>query len=219
MGYEYDRYDQMARFLAQTFGKVTSTVLYDLSKSDMPVTASYGYGAVKEIGIPMGEAERALVARYQKTGQTEYVAYAGRNAADRERHSAIIIESDSGKPELMLEVIVDITDLRFIQAAFMSIGEKWDLYVDSMEETDTDLISMGVEELVEHNLKLVCPEYAVGDTPLGHRKKVEVVAKLYDMGTFRVKGAVGAVASRIGSSVPTVYRYLNSLKKNQSENL
>ncbi|MBQ4045343.1 MAG: helix-turn-helix domain-containing protein [Lachnospiraceae bacterium] len=219
MSYEYDRYDQLARFIAQIFGRVTSTVLYDLNKSDMPVAAAYGYSGLKEIGKPMEAVERALVSRYQRTGQTVFIAYAGRTTADRDRHSALIIESAPGRPELLLEVIVDISDLRFTQAAFMSISEKWDLNSVSMEETDTDLISVGVEELVEHNLKMVCPEYAAGETQLGHKKKMEVVSRLYEMGTFRVKGAVSAVASRIGSSVPTVYRYLNILKKDHSGNL
>ena len=218
MSYEYDRYVQLARFIAQIFGRMTGTVLYDLEKSDMPVAAAYGCNGLKKIGMPMEAVEKALVSRYQRTGKTEFIAYAGRTTTERDRHSALIIESAPGKPELLLEVIVDISDLRFIQAAFMSISDKWDLNPDTMEETDTDLISVGVEELVEHNLKLVCPEYAAGDVRLGHKKKMEVVSRLYEMGTFRVKGAVNAVASRIGSSVPTVYRYLNILKKDHSGN-
>ena len=78
---------------------------------------------------------------------------------------------------------------------------------------DTEYFNMNVNELVENNLKKAWPGYSPDHPKLSQKEKVDIVSRLNDMGTFYMKGAVAAVADQIGSSIPTIYRYLNTLKK------
>lgn len=48
---------------------------------------------------------------------------------------------------------------------------------------------------------------------MSQKLKMEVVEGLNALGTFLVKGSVGCVAESLGVSVPTIYRYLNMIKK------
>ena len=48
---------------------------------------------------------------------------------------------------------------------------------------------------------------------MGKQEKIEVVERLQGLGTFMVKGTIWHVADMLGVSVPTVYRYLATIKK------
>ena len=77
----------------------------------------------------------------------------------------------------------------------------------------TESFNMNVRELVQANLHRVCPGYEEQVGRMSQKEKLEVIEGLSDLGTFLVKGAIGCVAESLGVSVPTIYRYLNMIKK------
>ena len=74
-----------------------------------------------------------------------------------------------------------------------------------------------VQELVSRNFLKVMPEGNGNIQGLSQNEKIAIVGKLSEMGTFMVKGAVSYVAQNLGVSVPTIYRYINLLKKEQQK--
>ena len=48
---------------------------------------------------------------------------------------------------------------------------------------------------------------------LSPERKEQVIHKLNDEGVFQLKGAVSKAAAALNLSEPSVYRYLNNLKK------
>ena len=83
------------------------------------------------------------------------------------------------------------------------------------EETQevSESFNTNVMDLIESNFRKVYPDVSVRPQELSQKEKIEIVAHLSDMGTFLMKGAVGYVAEKLEVSIPTVYRYLNIIKK------
>lgn len=72
---------------------------------------------------------------------------------------------------------------------------------------------MSVEELVRSNLRRVCPQIELRIDTLSQKEKLEIVEGLDELGTFLVKGAIVYAAESLNVSVPTLYRYLNTIRK------
>ena len=76
-----------------------------------------------------------------------------------------------------------------------------------------ETFNMDVKDLVASHLRRIVPGHIEDLKKMGRQEKVELVEKLQEMGTFMVKGTIWEVADILGVSVPTVYRYLSTIKK------
>lgn len=129
------------------------------------------------------------------------------------KSSTWIIRDDNGKIVGMLCVNTDYSELKTMQEALKSFADKMELPILPQTDNKVEYFNMNVSELVDNNLKKVWSGYGMEHPKLSQKEKVEIVSRLNDMGTFYMKGSVACVAERIGSSIPTVYRYLNTMKK------
>jgi predicted transcriptional regulator YheO len=59
----------------------------------------------------------------------------------------------------------------------------------------------------------VMKEYGDDPAELRPTDRVEIIADLYDMDVFRIKGAVAEVANALGISDKSAYRYISKIKK------
>lgn len=48
---------------------------------------------------------------------------------------------------------------------------------------------------------------------MSRMERIEVLRKIYNEGVFLMKGAVRVVAEEMGVSVPTLYKYLQAVKR------
>ena len=72
---------------------------------------------------------------------------------------------------------------------------------------------MPVEELVDTKVSLALSDCGCDPKILSADGKLQLIEKLNEEGIFLLKGSVGQVAEALGLSVPSVYRYIQKLKK------
>ena len=71
------------------------------------------------------------------------------------------------------------------------------------------------DDLIENVIEKQLTTYNVEAHRLSHSERMEVVTQLYDNGLFLLKGGISATASKLGVSEPTIYRYINTIKKSR----
>ncbi|MDY3974229.1 transcriptional regulator [uncultured Veillonella sp.] len=93
---------------------------------------------------------------------------------------------------------------------------------EEVEETNDEHISLSdisesffhtADDLIENIIEKQLLPYNVEANRLSQVERMEVVTQLYDNGLFLLKGGISATASKLGVSEPTIYRYINNIKK------
>ena len=144
-------------------------------------------------------------------GSDGRTGYRGISASGEALHcSTFFIKDETGKLVGLLCINTDYHELLEahdkLGALIGELGLRANLPI-------TESFNMNVRELVQANLHRVCPGYEEQVGRMSQKEKLEVIEGLSDLGTFLVKGAIGCVAESLGVSVPTIYRYLNMIKK------
>lgn len=210
-----NRYVSLVDFLADTFGKNTEVILHDVSDCNNSVVAiRNGHISGRKKGSPLTDLGLKILKEASETN-TDYMAGYTGYAKDGSvtKSSTWIIRNDTGEIVGLLCINSDYTELCTMQEALKSFADKMELPIAPRSENNVEYFNMNVSDLVDNNLKKVWQAYGTEHGKLTQKEKVEIVSKLNEMGTFYMKGSVSCVAERIGSSIPTVYRYLNSMKK------
>lgn len=70
-----------------------------------------------------------------------------------------------------------------------------------------------VDDAIQHLIQRSLQPYAADAKRLSQKERLAVVEDLYKNGLFVLKGSVYALAQVLGVSEPTIYRYLNRIKK------
>lgn len=72
------------------------------------------------------------------------------------------------------------------------------------------------DDLIENVIEKQLMAYNVEAHRLSQAERMEVVTQLFDNGLFLLKGGISATASKLGVSEPTIYRYINTIKKSRA---
>lgn len=202
-------------FLADYLGEHTEVVLHDMTDWHCSVVAiRNGYISGRKVGAPITDLGLSMVKDESWRTVPYRVNYKGTSSTGGTIRSATyFIRDDGGSLIGMLCINMDcqsLVDARNVLDSLISImpvsGSK---AAQEPEET----FNMDVKDLVASHLRRIVPGHAEDLKKMGRQEKVELVEKLQEMGTFMVKGTIWEVADILGVSVPTVYRYLSTIKK------
>jgi len=208
-----EQYVSFIDFLSQFFGKSTEIVLHDLTDWNNSVVAiKNGHISGRDIGSPVTDLILQILNEARYNEKPYFVDYQSRSKEGhvlksatyfiKDRHYNIVgmlcINSDC-------QGLVEARNLLGKMISAMNIPE------ETAEITET--LHGNVMDLLENNIRKVYPDVSIKPHELTYKEKMEIVAQLNDLGTFLMKGSVSYVAERLKTSVPTIYRYLNLLKK------
>ena len=210
-----NRYVSRVDFLADAFGKNTEVILHDVADCSISVVAiRNGHISGRKKGAPLTDLGLKILKEASETN-TDYMAGYTGYARDggMTKSSTWIIRDDSGKIVGLLCVNTDYSELKTMKEALKVFADKMELPIMPQADSKVEYFNMYDRERVDNNLKKVWSGYGTEHPKLSQKEKVEIVSRLNEMGTFYMKGSVACVAERIGSSIPTVYRYLNTMKK------
>lgn len=207
-----ETYLPMVDFIADCMGENTEVVLHDLTDWHRSVVAiRNGHISGREVGSPITDLSLDIL----KTASFEQLPYmANYQGMSKNGHqlksSTYFIKDETGAMVGMLCVNMDFHALTEAHAQLSTLISA--LGVQSRGGI-TENFTMNVGELVQANLKRICPNLEDLVGKMNQKDKLEIVEKLDDLGTFLVKGSIGCVAENLGVSVPTIYRYLNMIRK------
>lgn len=205
-------YLPMVDFIADCMGENTEVVLHDLTDWHQSVVAiRNGHISGREVGSPITDLSLNIL----KTASFEQLPYmANYQGVAKNGHSlkssTFFIKDDTGAMIGMLCVNTDyhaLTEARLqLESLVAALGIQTGGGV-------TENFTMNVSDLVQANLFRVCPNLEELVGRMSQKDKLEIVEKLDELGTFLVKGSIVCVAEKLGVSVPTIYRYLNMIRK------
>lgn len=199
-------------FIADCMGENTEVVLHDLTDWHKSVVAiRNGHISGREVGSPITDLSLSIL----KTASFEQLPYmANYQGVARNGHnlksSTYFIKDDKG---VMVGMLCINTDYHALTEAHAQLSSLISTLGIQSRGGVMENFTMNVGDLVHANLSRICPNLEEIVVRMNQKDKLEVVEKLDDLGTFLVKGAIGCVAENLGVSVPTIYRYLNMIRK------
>jgi predicted transcriptional regulator YheO len=213
------KYIPFVDFLAEALGHNTEVVLHDVSDFNNSVVAiRNNHISGRQVGSPMTNLGLKVIKEAGETHQSFIAGYQSRSKdGNLLKSSTYFIKDENDQIIAMLCLNTDYHMLQKAKDALAEISEELAVPDLQMPGMVSEFLSMDVSELIEHNIRRAYPEYGTTQRKLSQKEKMEIVSRLNDMGTFLMKGAVAYVAEAIGSSVPTIYRYLNSMKDKKGD--
>lgn len=207
-------YIKLVEFLGEALGDNVEIALHDLLSEDQPIVA---ISNSQICGRKIGDGLTNLAVHMLKEKQYEENDYVFNYKTVGEdgkllRGSTYFIKED-GELIGMMCINVDITDYAYIDATLKKIlGIKDEKPVEFGRENPIEILSYSLDETVDKYIseclaQMGFPSYFVPER-LKVDEKIKVVKYLQEKGTFKIKGALVYVASQLGVSEPTIYRYL-----------
>ena len=206
------RYLPLVDFLAEVLGPDTEVVLHDVGDMERSVVAiRNGHISGRKVGSPATNVVLKII-KEGRAGKKDYLAnYKGLAADGRALRSSTFLIHDDDKD--LIGILCINIDPRKMEA----IREYLDSLIGARNEMGGDetveRFPSSVEELALDSIEAIVSTAGVTPARMSQEEKMIIVRKLNDGGIFLLKGAVSRVAARIGVSEPTVYRYLNAIKK------
>lgn len=208
-----EQYVPFVDFLSKFLGKNTEIVLHDLTDWNYSVVAiKNGHISGREIGSPVTDLVLQVFNEAQYKDVPYILDYQSRSRNGHILKSATyFIKDNHGN---IVGMLCLNSDYQEIVEAKNLLGRMIDIMnIPKETEEVAETLHVNVEDLIESNIRKVYPDVSVKPDELSQKEKMEIVSRLNDSGTFLMKGSVGYVAKRLDVSIPTLYRYLNLLKK------
>ena len=183
-------------FLGAALGSATEVVLHDLTEPENSVVKIVnGHVSGRNVGAPATDFARAIVREYGDSNINFVTDYVCKTVDGRPLQGSSYFIRDEGEVVGMICVNIDPQPFRSLEDALNVFMEAY-RHGGSEEYRDANMASMG-------------------KTPseLDQAGRMEVVRKLEETGAFLIKGAAADVACELHVSVPSIYRYLQKVRR------
>lgn len=214
-------YISLVAFLGEALGKQCEVVLHDVTNLEHSIVAiANGEVSGRSVGAPATNFLLKLLQQANDHGKAPYVVnYYGKSANGHPlRSSSYFIHGDDGEVIGALCLNYDVqqyADLRRkLDALMLFSGAPAATAPDSHPSADVaESMYQTVEDAIAQLIRQELDSYAVPPERLSPKERLAIVRGLYKNGFFMLKGGLSALADVLGVSEPTIYRYLNQVKK------
>lgn len=209
-------YALIVNFLGNALGENYEIALHDLTNKDGAIVAiSNNHFSKREIGAKMSNLSRHYIEDrvYETHDYVNNYKTVGSDGKLMRSSSYFIREPGRNEPVGMLCINVDISDYDYLNTTLRKmLGIKEDPDVEYKMDNPVEVLTTSLDQMVDQYIKACLEEMGMPGYFSAKRlkvdEKIKVVEYLNDRGTFQIKGAITLVATRLGVSEPTVYRYL-----------
>jgi len=211
----FAQYAVICEFISKCFGENVEVILHDLRDIDHSRVKIYNnYISGRSEGVPMTQFGINLLENKIFEREKFVTNYKGMTGGKILRSSTLFI-NDDGKLIGMLCVNVDITNYismskELSSLAYYGIGE--DDFKNTNKVAD---FPNSVMEMIKDFVSDYVTRAGYSIQRLTKKEKTEIIEALSENGLFDLKGGLAQIAKMLNISEPTLYRYLNEIKKNQ----
>ena len=124
---------------------------------------------------------------------------------DKKLLGILCINHDSSEMQKAISKIIDLEKL----GDFLSISLHQDT-TQGKNAVSVETLSHSIEDILAESIDLT---YLKSGFTLSVQQKHDVINKLYLKGIFNIKGSIPIVAKLLNTSEPSIYRYLQKLKR------
>lgn len=206
----------MVDFLEQVLGKNSEIVLHDFSDPDHAIVdIRNGMVTGRTVGGPATDLALKIMHDGAYNDLPFITGYEGRGAGGKTLESSTYFIREGKEIVGMLCINTDLSSIRKlgslaaqIEAFFTPAEEHAEaprLEVESLSETTQELIDRSISELIARR--------GLDVDTLAQADRVDIIRQLNQNGVFMLKGAVASAAAALGISEPSVYRYLQKVRK------
>ncbi len=203
-------YINIAPFLAEVCGPGCEIVIHDTKEPEHSLAAIYNNVSDREIGNPLTDLAKDIIAKgsYQNA---DYLAnYTGRNKQGEFLSSTYFIKNE-GRLIGLLCINKAMTAVQNLNHAVANLLELF--HLSGCEETEySESLDKPMASLMRERIQEIIAESGIPPARMSIQEKVRIVRRMDDEGILKVKGSVSEIAAQLLVSVPTVYRYLNKNK-------
>lgn len=200
-------------FLCGVLGKNAEIVMHDVSDTDKSVVAiRNGHVSGRTVGAPVTN----LAMKFINDKVYEYspfvLNYKGIvHSSQHSRSSTFFIKDDDGTVVGMICININVdsyVNLRNVLDDFIDVDTKYEIH-------HTEEFPNSLEEIANEYIDSAINESGIDPDNMTTDEKVNIIKVIKDRDAFSYKGMVFNVAKRLHVSEPTVYRYLNKIKKEE----
>ena len=212
-------YIPLVDFLEEILGKNSEIVLHDFSNPNHSVVdIRNGKISGRALGAPATDFALRML-REDQHGDKEFIAnYVSHSGADKPLRSTSMFIRENGALVGMLCVNTDTSAIEQLSVLSQRVADMLLCACPSASEPSTSVLE--TERLTEPTGDLITRSihdltFARGLTPtnLNQTERMDIIRALNANGLFMLKGAVARVAEELDISEPSVYRYLQKVKK------
>ena len=205
------KYADMIPFFAETLGSAFVLDLFDLTEPDYQIVASANSnGDIQEkVREFLSEASRSQAVRSRK-----YIANRPIQLSFSKllKTSVFFIRGDND--ELTGALCVSIRcDFFMRMTQFATELLKFNIGDLDDERLNGGELSTFAKEPSLESIDEMIKEYGVEPERITQNERMEIICDLYDLGVYKLKGAVAKTAEALQVSEQSVYRYITKIKK------
>ncbi len=213
MNQKLKNYIGLVDFLGKALGDDTEVALHDLSNLESSIIAiANGHISNRKVGAPATNLVLKKLQNKDKNIDKDYIHnYRGVSDSGLEVRSSTYFIKDGKDIIGMLCINRDISKLVELKSA---LDHMLNLEPENSEDgNDVESFSQNSEDLKSKSINDIVKSFNVPPMRMSPEEKIDVVKTLDEAGVFLIKGAVSDVARILSVSEPTVYRYLNIVKR------
>lgn len=217
-------------FLGAALGVSTEVALFDFSDLDHAlVKIVNGHVSGRSVGAPATSFARKMIEEHEGSDQDFVTDYVSKTVEGKGIQSSAFFIRDEGHIVGMIGISIDpkpFHDLEDAVKAFMEAyrhggSEEYRRDRDNLaivrrfyDNASVEVLSIGSESGVMGQVATTLSLMGVSADALDQNGRMEVIRRLEANGTFLMKGAAADVAAALHVSLPTIYRYLQQVRRN-----
>lgn len=209
-------------FLGTVLGRNNEIVLHDFSDLDHSVVdIRNGEVSGRSIGAPATDFALKVLSGEAFKGEDHTPGYLSHSVSGKPLRSASFFIREEGRIVGMLCINTDTALIDSLKNVVSAIADVYPSASGSMElAPETGGAAAGIEhfatsaeELVTTTVNKLAATLGKTVAAFSPAERMDAIRALNADGVFMLKGAVAAVAEALGISEPSVYRYLQKVKK------
>jgi predicted transcriptional regulator YheO len=213
--------------LGKVLGPDYEIVLHDLTDTRCSIVAiANGHVSGRSIGAPLTNLGLKVLTMGSYKNSDYLINYNGASRTNRVlRSSTMFLKDDNGEIVGMLCINFDDSKYVALSEEILKLCHPDELILqnksyDSVNSILNDVpenFSESIEEVTQTVLQKVLADENIPVDRLTQDERLSIVDILNQKGIFMLKGAVSEVAKQLHCSEPSIYRYLNILNKDKSQ--
>ena len=212
------RYVPFVDFLEDVLGKNSEIVLHDFSDPDHAIVdIRNGSVSGRAVGAPATDLALKIIHNPAYDGKSSVAGYESHGANNKPLRSASYFIREGEKIVGMICVNTDITAVNRLTALAKQFSSIYDAASEPAEGSEVHLevesLTDSTSDLVAKNIADMAAARGLDPESLAQQDRVEIIRQLNANGIFLLKGAVASCAHAMGISEPSVYRYLQKVRK------
>ena len=206
----------MVDFLEQVLGKNSEIVLHDFSDPDHAIVdIRNGMVSGRTVGGPATDLALKIMNDGKYRDLPFITGYEGRGAGGKTLESSTFFIREGDEIVGMLCVNTDLSAIRKIGALAEQLASCFDATPVRTEPShfEVESLSESTQDLIDRNIGELLARRGLDVDTLNQNDRVDIIRQLNQNGVFMLKGAVASAAKAMGISEPSVYRYLQKVRK------